>query len=387
MADAVYSLRTKTMEAAAKAGAGFTGSPQGSKKVGPATNVAPNRIMATSGALWHKPSTGFGYCASSKDNTEAFFVAKGTDGNLADILTDLNCVPTDTGYGNKTHDGFVQTFKGMEPSLATFMGSHKFNTLHCIGHSLGGALATLAANKYSQSKSLNVKLYTFGSPRVFYGNDVQLKGVDSYRVFHKSDPVPMVAPYPFRHYDAGIAVGSSATIFNPWAHMMESYKGFCEGVEYSALQVPTQPTPEGFIENSKGMLAAGGAWMLRALQHLVTYAFTVLGIAVVGTWAIAATAADVMLYIIERVKELGWWVRALLRSMALFINDGWESAKAKSNDTYYDSKRVMLYIIEKFLMKVRQAASSALNRMVPTVGANVENALRSMNLPLPSKFL
>jgi pimeloyl-ACP methyl ester carboxylesterase len=41
----------------------------------------------------------------------------------------------------------------MEVQISEFMNSGNFTTLHCVGHSLGGALAALIANKYSQKGS------------------------------------------------------------------------------------------------------------------------------------------------------------------------------------------------------------------------------------------
>ncbi|EKF38209.1 lipase, putative [Trypanosoma cruzi marinkellei] len=74
------------------------------------------------------------------------------------------------------------------------------------GHSLGGAMATIAAaNLVSQnhlfSHGLKILLYTFGAPRV--GNMQFVNwllasfcrgGHESYRVTHKRDPVPHVPP-------------------------------------------------------------------------------------------------------------------------------------------------------------------------------------------------
>lgn len=50
----------------------------------------------------------------------------------------------------------------------------------------------------------NVKLYTFGAPRVGhedYSQNLtrQVKQENIFRVFHTTDPVPMIAPYPYVH--------------------------------------------------------------------------------------------------------------------------------------------------------------------------------------------
>lgn len=65
------------------------------------------------------------------------------------------------------------------------------------GHSLGGALASLAAG-VMRSQNITVDLYTYGSPR--YGLEAISEFIgttgkgDTFRVTHKDDPVPKLAP-------------------------------------------------------------------------------------------------------------------------------------------------------------------------------------------------
>ncbi len=82
------------------------------------------------------------------------------------------------------------------------------------GHSLGGAVATLAA-AYLRAAGNAVDLYTYGSPRV--GNDAFANFVSAQagleiRVTHLDDPVPRLPPllFSYRHtspeywlYDGG----------------------------------------------------------------------------------------------------------------------------------------------------------------------------------------
>ncbi len=78
--------------------------------------------------------------------------------------------------------------------------SDKLLNIHCVGHSLGGALATLAANWLKSFPEVNAKvhLYTFGAPRVggksFSMNATQR--LDSiFRCVNGADPVPKVPVY------------------------------------------------------------------------------------------------------------------------------------------------------------------------------------------------
>jgi hypothetical protein len=276
----------------------------------------------------------------------------------------------------------------MEIQISEFMNSGNFTTLHCVGHSLGGALAALIANKYSQNGSpLAVKLYTFGSPRVFYGHGDKLKNVSTFRVFHNADPVPMLGPYPLMHNDGGIGIGSGMAVCNPFAHGMESYLGICKpGTSWSTFQTP-HTSATSLIGKSKEFVSAGASWMFRALQHVVTYALAALGISVgIATF----TAVDILYKLLrEGMSKLSTWIIALLRGMAQFVSNGWESAKAKGNDTYYKSKSVIEYIISQFMMKMNGLATSALKIAKPMAGsaASSVKALKGAGLTLPSVFL
>lgn len=66
-----------------------------------------------------------------------------------------------------------------------------------VGHSLGGALATLAG-AYMREAGHPVDIYTYGAPRV--GNSVfatfvtETQAGNEYRVTHTDDPVPKLPP-------------------------------------------------------------------------------------------------------------------------------------------------------------------------------------------------
>jgi hypothetical protein len=59
--------------------------------------------------------------APSANGKEAFIVTKGTSPCLADVLTDLDAIPTSTGFGNTSAHGFVKTFRSMESKIHEFV--------------------------------------------------------------------------------------------------------------------------------------------------------------------------------------------------------------------------------------------------------------------------
>src|SRR5690554_5979688 len=103
-------------------------------------------LTATSGLGFIQARTAFGIAAFGVKAYagHAFIVLRGTD-LLGDALTDLNAGVSNSSVGWHVHDGFNQTFQSLKLELDAFitqMNSHNVHSVHCIGHSLGGALYT-----------------------------------------------------------------------------------------------------------------------------------------------------------------------------------------------------------------------------------------------------
>lgn len=81
-----------------------------------------------------------------------------------DILTDADIRPSVFGEGSHVHRGFAKQFERVweGEGLRDFVTSLPSRTVWYTGHSLGAALATLAAAQGGRVDGL----YTFGSPRV-----------------------------------------------------------------------------------------------------------------------------------------------------------------------------------------------------------------------------
>lgn len=115
----------------------------------------------------------------SKDETQAFLVAdskkvilafRGTEPDvIEDWITDANIRWT-SGPGGKVHRGFIHALTDVWNEIEDELEKLRDNeqTIWITGHSLGGALATLAAASLEfRNQPVNISgLYTFGSPRV-----------------------------------------------------------------------------------------------------------------------------------------------------------------------------------------------------------------------------
>lgn len=110
-------------------------------------------------------------------NDMLFVVFRGTSSSH-DIRIDIDLRlvsfnPNNTNNEVKVHNGFLKQFNGIKSQLDELLTNHiKINKIRRIiftGHSLGGALATLAAYHYASSKLNDNILHsciTFGSPKV-----------------------------------------------------------------------------------------------------------------------------------------------------------------------------------------------------------------------------
>jgi pimeloyl-ACP methyl ester carboxylesterase len=120
-------------------------------------------------------------------------VFRGTEpGNPRDYVTDSRFLPAPLEGAIRVHRGFRDAFEadGVVDRLGKRIEdwSRSGREVWLAGHSLGGALATLAARKFGMASGA----YTLGSPRV--GNEALWKAIriPVYRVVNFSDLVTMV---------------------------------------------------------------------------------------------------------------------------------------------------------------------------------------------------
>ncbi|KAF2856740.1 alpha/beta-hydrolase [Plenodomus tracheiphilus IPT5] len=117
-------------------------------------------------------------------------------------LTDLDfdTVTTDICPGCTAHHGFwnswVDARDRVLPAVKQASTAFPAYQITVTGHSLGGAIATLAAAELRKS-AYTVALYTYGAPRIA-GNKtssyITKQTGGNYRVTHWNDPVPKLPP-------------------------------------------------------------------------------------------------------------------------------------------------------------------------------------------------
>lgn len=152
-----------------------------------------------------RSESGFGVLGKGTGSRqgEAVIITRGTKSG-ADWFSNANIKTTMSSNNKSVHKGFNIIFNSFKNDLEIQLREMNPTRVHCIGHSLGGALATLIA-EWVEVKGLgSPHIYTFGSPRVgnhgFSESMTFNLGADRInRAYHKTDIVPMIPVWPYMH--------------------------------------------------------------------------------------------------------------------------------------------------------------------------------------------
>ena len=180
-----------------------------------------------------------GYIAA---NEHIIIVAfRGTEPtHLRDLLTDakMHKVPRLLG---EVHRGFLQAFQLVKEDLYNAIqrlrDQNHPQSLWCTGHSLGGALAVVAAAQLLVDGHKVNGLYTFGQPRVgdeiFASECARRMGGQHFRFVNNNDTVTRVPPRTFAYAHTGEVRyidtdGQIQTDVSFWDRFLERVKGRME---------------------------------------------------------------------------------------------------------------------------------------------------------------
>ena len=227
--------------------------------------------------------SGFGIIARGSDQkeSEALLAIRGTS-SAADWLSDFNIGLQVSGTGKVIHAGFNRVYNEFGQIIINYLRQHKVDTLHCVGHSLGGALASLAADSVRYNSLVNkVNLYTFGSPRVGFSGFAErlttnVGKENIFRVHHSTDIVTFVPEWPYTHVpvpgDSYCIPGSG---FNPIsAHFKDNYNytvGKLKAQDWSSLPgVYGKASSEDEVKN----------WLVSGFNALSSFTLNMIGKAI-----------------------------------------------------------------------------------------------------------
>ena len=327
---------------------------------------------------------GFGICARGGVGYEKdlFIMFRGTTlkNYGADLITDARLGVESSKTGLPVHIGFNHAFTSMIPAINEFLANHPdaIGTVHIIGHSLGGAVAALAA-EWLSSRRNNIKLYTFGAPKSgleFFAKKLTQKvGADNiYRVYHSSDVVPMVPVYPFTHSPTthcGYQIARGSLVSLP-AHKMVNYIKSVENSSWPILkhmgeQVTDSRTIEYWLKSDKPLnpadprtwdwINAGLTWVLR---KVVGGAMALLQSPFMSAFSLADKIALILKKGIDLSAEASGWVLSLMRKIMQAL--GQKVAKVATELTQQLMRLVLKRLIEKMSAEAVRAVRGLINK-------------------------
>ena len=131
------------------------------------------------------------------ENDEYVFLGfRGTEAtSIKDIKADAKAVIKVCKTGGNIHSGFDEAFNELAIEIQSWLNKSEYTNkpLFITGHSLGGALATIATKKLKHKGGI-AACYTFGSPRVGDAEWTRKIKTPIYRLVNAADPVTMLPP-------------------------------------------------------------------------------------------------------------------------------------------------------------------------------------------------
>lgn len=169
-----------------------------------------------------------------EDGDTLYVAFAGTDPSIKDdVLTDLNVrSKTSPVYYSalaaSVHQGFGLLYDRVKPAFLERIRSSQYSRIVFCGHSLGGALATIAAADFaSSSPETRVWCFTFGSPQVgdqLFVNRFNRSVAVSARFVNPFDVVPHSLAGQYGHVKGLVPVSTLKHDVFPFSHSLSSYE-------------------------------------------------------------------------------------------------------------------------------------------------------------------
>ena len=175
-------------------------------------------------------SGGQAYVVTEMDKIIVAFRDTGSDKRwerILNMLTDARATLKKMSYLDdselseiKVHEGFVSEYMLFREKVIEYVDMHPEKEVHVVGHSLGGALATLASFDIASSLNREVNTVTFGAPRVGtsdFRNAFDELPINLFRVVVANDPIARVPGMliPYEHVGQLIQIDESGDMFEP----------------------------------------------------------------------------------------------------------------------------------------------------------------------------
>lgn len=325
----------------------------------PITSAEPNPQKATAIALNHhlrqrfdivsgtdlngvtgrNLTANFGFTAMGKgsDKGNCVVAIRGTNfSSLDDWLTNGRMAGARSISGFAVHAGFNALANTLLPQVRAAIKGSNVTNLHILGHSLGGAAATLLADALKDTG--NVYLYTFGAPRAGTIDHAiyltrELGSTNIFRVYHDTDLVPMVPVFPYFHLpsaDTAYLMKGAGAIVSIKAHDMSEYEKRCQA-NWRGMKAQSLSHRRFSLDTVDDLLAQAGqipgGFMQVAVMRIITKVLSLMlagSTAVFGTGLfVAASVMDQLAITLIRGVKLGLYametIEALVHQIMRFL--------------------------------------------------------------------
>lgn len=317
--------------------------------------------------------TGFGYIAHGKGSRagEMLVAVRGTQEGR-DWLTNAHMSGKPGPSGRPVHEGFCNTANSILAQLRPMLQSatNRPSCIHIVGHSLGGAVATIIADALHGSQT--VKLYTFGAPRagtlahsLYLTRSLGAHNI--FRVYHDTDIVPMVPIFPFVHVPTstdGYMLRGVGTLVSIAAHSMTNYQKSVGEKSWRAL--PTLAHRPMSLDTVDDWLSAASAYsgpfmgsvvamrlIVASLDLILSSIIGAAGLALFG----AATALDRMAYFLMQgmaaSKKIADSIVSLIKAIMRFTGRAIVAAGTKITEVII---RAVLQSLFSFIANMARRA-------------------------------
>lgn len=141
------------------------------------------------------------------------------------VIEDISTIalPFDVvNSGARVNGVFLNAYKEFRDDMMAYVEKHDPAIVYAVGHSMGGAMATLAAIDLAVNAKVSARCYTFGSPKVgdAWFRKIYLEKVETTeRYVTPLDPIPL---YP---WDREYVHLSGARIAGSWADRFKMMVG------------------------------------------------------------------------------------------------------------------------------------------------------------------